>query len=47
MHPYMSVPFLVDLYEKVSKLVLSITYCPSIFILENKLMYREMWLWQL
>jgi hypothetical protein len=39
-HPYMSVlklPFLVDIQQKVGKLLLSITSCPSIIILENTL----------
>jgi len=37
---YMSVlklPFLADLQQKVGELVLSITSCPSIIILENTL----------
>jgi hypothetical protein len=40
LHPYMAVlklPLLVDVQHKVGELVLSITSCPSIIILENVL----------
>jgi hypothetical protein len=40
MHTYVSVlklPLLADLQEKVGELVLSISSCPSIIILENTL----------
>jgi hypothetical protein len=30
-------PLLLDLQQKVGKLVLPVTYCPSIIILENTL----------
>jgi hypothetical protein len=30
-------PLLVDLQEKAGKLVISITFCPSVIILENAL----------
>jgi hypothetical protein len=41
-HPYISVqklPLLVDLQQTVGELVLSITSCPSLIILENTLNY--------
>jgi hypothetical protein len=49
-HTYMSVlklPLLVDLQQKVGKLVLSINACPSINILENTWNWciEKMWLW--
>jgi hypothetical protein len=31
----LKLPLLVDLQQKVGKLVLSITFCPSVVILEN------------
>jgi hypothetical protein len=40
MHPYMSalkLPLLLDLEQKVGELVLSITSCPFIIILQNTL----------
>jgi hypothetical protein len=39
-HPQRSVlkvPLLVDLQQKVGELVISITYCPSVIILQNTL----------
>jgi hypothetical protein len=41
-------PLLVDLQQKVGELVLSVTSCHSIIILENLNYFIErMWLWQL
>jgi len=43
----LKVPLLVDLQQKVGELVLSITSCPSIIILENTLnkCIEKIWLW--
>jgi hypothetical protein len=48
--PYMSVlklPLLGNLQQKVSELVLSMTSCPSVIILENilNLCIEKAWLW--
>jgi hypothetical protein len=43
----LKLPLLVDLQHKVGKLVVSITPCPSIIILENTFSWciEKMWLW--
>jgi hypothetical protein len=40
-------PLLVDLQQKVGKVVFSIDYCPSVTILENTLNHfiEKVWLW--
>jgi hypothetical protein len=43
----LKLPLLVDLQQKVGELVLSVTSCPTIIILENayNLCIEKMWLW--
>jgi hypothetical protein len=45
----LKLPLLVDLQQKAGELVLSITFYPSVIILENTLNYciKKVWLWQL
>jgi hypothetical protein len=43
----LKLPLLIDLQQKAGKLVVSITSCPSIIILENTLKkcVEKVWLW--
>jgi hypothetical protein len=45
-HVFAKTAFLVDVQQKAGELVLSISYCPSIIILETtfNLVHRKVWL---